>query len=679
MMERYILSSKGVYKGLPNLSSLDLVHDASTFRPPASESEKVELSNRSYTLTTDVIPVAGILRVVNEGKGEVEDYLVVYPFGELKPNVNLIGLGKKKLAGEENLDDRMEYEERIQLEGESLDDITIGGGVSGAELKRAWRELVQNKEDYPELYEFMKMIVSDEENPDPLELRAGFAKYAQQGNIQKKEVRSLGIKNVDDLDTGFPLGYVWNELVSNKLRGVVELGDLKATFIPTNLIETGVAIEQGTKRAYEFISFAPELIKLESGRAVAQRINAVDEFYTLKAYLLKLLNKNRLKALRNGNEEVKQKVLESLEKAIEHEANNERKRALLEKVKSLVEKGDYDRLEKALKKMYVENRQNFIKAMLEKPIVNKDAILKELNGKYFISTPLSSRGYSLRFAKELFEKSAYEEGKGKVVVGLYTNIPRLTLDENKNPKVQNIYKPIAFVVAEYGDKLEPENVEVIRSKPDYLMDKWDKRIAGAINKMSANALRQIKQEIAKDKSLAPIYVKFLDEAIRQVESGKVEGVVKEYAETITKAKEELRKLRSGLKDENTIRENLKRMIKVKDVIETKPYEELPEAIRELKRGYWNSIFVANEIEKAVFYSPKAKEEMKMKQRETEQVEPEIVDIPDFDADIKEEVEEVPDLFDYNEEEFEDDIDINDLEVPEDWNKPTQKKTNKRKL
>jgi hypothetical protein len=662
MPERIILSNKGSFKGLPVLESLDLVHDVSTFRPSASESEKADLKHRGYAITTGVLPTVGIVRIVNESKGELEDYLITYPFTDFKPNANIIGLGKKTIGEKDRLDDAVEYEERIQLKENNLENVLVGGGISNEEIKKAYENLIRDKDDYPELYAMVKDVV-DESNPDPQLLRALFAKYAKEDRRNIKELRSLGLKirNPEELETGMPLSLFLEELKNKGFRGKVEIGDYKAEFLPANLVETGVLFERETKKVYEFISFFPERIRTEGGRAVAGRINASDELYSTRAVLLKVLNKARIKALEKGNEEVKQKILESLDKAIEH-APTEKARKIIEAVKSMVEKNQIEKLKKTLARFYIENRKKFEEAMLSSSIIDTGKLIKEKDGKYFLSSPLANRGYSIRFAKKLYELSAYDEelekqNKSKLVVGLYTHIPRLTLDEKtKEPKLENIYKPIAFAIAVYDkESLKPENIEVVRSKPEMVLEKWDKRIAGAINKQSVNALKQLKQEIAKDKSLAPIYVKFLDEAIKQIENGKVEGIVKEYAETMTKAKEELRKLQSILRIDKegnlhpNLVKNVEKLIAVKEVAENVPYEEIQnEVLKEIKNGYWKSISVKNEIAKALFYSPSEAKEVENKPVAEEIEKAEIVEIEDFDIaelrkDKKEEqeFEEIP--------------------------------------
>jgi len=636
MAERVVLSQKGIYKGLPILNSLDLVHDASTFRPGANEfeSNKAQIEKRGYAIVNGVLPVAGILRIVNNEKKELEDYLITYPFTTFKPGANLIPLGKRRLTGEENLNEAVEYDTKLNLDTDNLNDISVGGGVSPKELLEAYKELMRNKEDYPELYSLVNEVVGD--TPDVQLIKAVFVKYAKEDRRNIKDLRSLGLKirSVEDLERGMPLSLFLEEVVKSGLKGTVRIGEYEAKFIPSNLIETGVLIEQGTKKVYEFVSFFPEKVRTEGGRAVASRINASDELYSTRAILLKVLNKQRLKALKSGNGEVKEKVLQSIQKAIENTTSPNAKK-LLERTKEAVEKGDWERLEKALAKMYVENRKKFEEAILQKPIVDTNRLLKEYNGRYFLSTPLAGRGYSLNFAKKLYEAFDDENGETKkVVVGLFTHIPRLTLDEkSREPVVQKLYKPIAFIVGEYegeGVNIDLKNIEIIRSKPEFIFDKFDRRIAGAIQKRSAKALKLIKDEIIKEKSLAPIYVKFLDEAIKQVESGKVEGVVKEYIDAVSQAKNELSILKAVLKTKDgqigkELAENVRRLAIVKEISEKVSYEELNDTLKEIKNAYWNTIGIKNEIAKALFYSPKETKPERNEQVSIES-EPEIVEI-----------------------------------------------------
>ena len=625
MREIGIFSNKGSYKLKSGFEVVDLIHDASVFRGRSDQAERIEVE-RGYGLINGVIPTAGIIRVINKETKDAEDYLITYPFFEVKPNVNLFGLGKHKVEEEEDIDN-VEYDELIELKGESANDIVVGGGVSGEQLKKAYERLKEEKDFYPELWEMVKDF--DEENIDTNLLRMAFIKYAEKNGVQGiKDLRSLGvqIKSVKDLKAGYSFDMILDLLQSNYFSDT-DLGEYQIQFLPTNLILTGVIYQPSQRKFIGGIIFQPERIPLEPARSIARIINSQNPLYSARQVVLKILSPKRMFFLKQGKEEDIEKNVEILEKLKE---TFPQAKEWIEKVQKLLKGKEWDKLEKELKRAYVENRKIYEEAILKKPLVQIGKILKQgANGKWFLSNPLANRGYSLKFTKKLYEVLRYE-GEGslpKAVMGMFTPLPRVVI-ENNELKLKKVYKPIAIIKSNYDEEtLEPLDMVILKSKPEYIFAKWDRRIAGAIEKRSEKALNELKREITSDKSVAGIYTKLIDEALKQIaEGGELKGVVKDYIEAVKETKEQLRKLYATLKDEKVLTTNMEKFVHYKYLAEEVDTSEiLSEVLREFKKLYWDMVGAKKAFLKNAFKSiTKAKEEIPKERKE--EVAPDVIDI-----------------------------------------------------
>ena len=602
MREIGVFSNRGSWKLKGGLEVLDLIHDASVFRGRADQAEAMEIE-RGYGLVNGVVPTAGIIRVIDKETGEAEDYLITYPFFEVKPNINLFGLGKHKVENPEDVDN-VEYDELIELKGETPNDIIVGGGVSGEELKQAYQKLLEEKEFYPELYEMLKDF--GEEEIDTNLLRGIFKRYAEEKGIQGiKDLRSLGlnIKSSKDLGKGFSFDMVLEALHSEYFKDL-DWGDYQIQFIPTNLILTGVIYRPSTKSFIGGIIFQPERVPLEPARSIARVINAYNPLYSARQVVLKILSPKKLFFLKQGKREDIEKTAEILEKLKE---TFPQAKGWIEKVENLLKAKEWEKLEKELKRAYVENRKIYEEAILQKPLAQIGKILKQgKNGKWFLSNPLANRGYSLKFTKKLYESLRYEgeQAPPKAVMGMFVPLPRVVV-ENNELKVKEVYKPLAVVRSYYDEEsLEPTDMLVIKSKPEYIFSKWDRRIAGAIEKRSVKALTELKREIASDKSVAGIYTKLIDEALKQInDGGELRGVIKEYVDAVNKTKEELRKVYATLRDEKVLPLNMAKLIRYKYVAEEVDTNEIPsETLKEFKRLYWDMVSAKRTFLKNAFQS-----------------------------------------------------------------------------
>jgi len=645
-----VYSSKGSYLGYTT-EVVDLVHDASVFRPRSDEAERIE-PTRGYILLTGVIPTAGIVRIIDTEKKEVEDYLITYPFFGFKAGVNLLGLGRRKTLSEnpEEEIDNIEYEETFDIEG-NPEEIFVGSGVSGKDLKKALERLKEEKDFYPELYQKIEEL--GEENPAPEVLALIFSRYIDEKGVQGiKDLRSLGlnIKSKEDLTERLNLKLILDMLKEKNFQDF-ELENYIVQFIPTNLIQTGVMYKPETKEFSSTIVFQPQRIPLEPARSVAQYVNAQSPLYPSRQIALKVLNRKNLLKLQSGDKELKERLTETLENL---EVSFPNAKEWLEKVKTLLEKEKWEELEKELRRAYVENRKIFEKAMLEKPLVDKGRILKKTSeGKYFLTNPLANRGYSLRFAKKIYDEFSEKAGE-KVLLSVATPLPRLIL-ENNELKVKMVLKPVAVIVGKYNDEENLEEFKIIRSRPQYIFEKWDRRIAGAIKKRNMKALAMLKKEITKEKSLSGIYTKLIDEAIRQIgEEEEFKGIIKDYLDTVEQTRKELPNIYATLKDEETLMKNLKKFENLKEIAEGLSYDDLGEneILKNFKAEYQATKRMAKAIERSVFVGLTENKSSKPKQKQQAKPDEIELEIPEVHSEIMEEEldGEIPLLLEDEEEE-----------------------------